>query len=122
MIVEVYRNLHKHGPAGEPIYSVRSGGRVVEHTPSIWLIGVLFVVRPAGQRRVLRERAKNVHAWVRGERLEPSEIPAKEKLSAPRLVTYDPYKGPTFYDRQTGEPITTARLAHVGPRGVEVWP
>lgn len=118
MIVEVYRNLHKRGPSGEPIYSVRSGGRVVEHTPSIWLIGVSFVVREAGRQRVLRERAKNVHAWVRGERVEAPG----GRLRAPLSVTYDPYTGPTFRLRSSGEPITTARLAHVGPRGVEVWP
>lgn len=116
MIVEVYRNLHKHGPGGEPVYSLRKTGIVVGHVTSVWISNASFVVRESGRQRVLRERRKNVHAWVKGARASAPSEPGF--LVA---VTYNPYAGPTFYERETGEPVTGAPLVHIGPRGVEVW-
>jgi hypothetical protein len=58
--VEVYWNLHKNCFSYRPI-----GGRVI-HADSIVLKDVTFAVQPAGRERVLREKKKNVHAFVRG--------------------------------------------------------
>lgn len=62
--VEVYFNLHKR------CFSVREGGRVVAHLPSIVLTDCTFVVQPAGLRRVRETGVKNVHAFVRGTQVE----------------------------------------------------
>lgn len=63
--VEVYRNLTKK------TLSVRSNdtGRVVKHTNSIYLTHCRFVVGKKGRLRVLKEKQKNVHAFVRGKEL-----------------------------------------------------
>ena len=61
--IEVYRNLHKK------CFSVRHKGKVVMHLQDheqLALTNVKFVVQPAGRAKVLRERKKNVHAFVRG--------------------------------------------------------
>ena len=62
MKVEVYFNLHKR------VFSVRSckTGRVIHHTKNVHIRDPQFVVRGGGRQRVLRERKKNVHAFVRG--------------------------------------------------------
>jgi hypothetical protein len=62
MKVEVYFNLHKR------VFSVRSckTGRVIHHTKNVHIRDPQFVVREGGRQRVLRERKKNVHAFVRG--------------------------------------------------------
>ena len=61
--VEVYRNLHKK------CFSVRHKGKGVMHLQDheqLSLTNVKFVVQPAGRAKVLREKKKNVHAFVRG--------------------------------------------------------
>mgnify|MGYP003641021033 FL=1 len=62
--LEIYYNLHKK------CFSVRHKGLVVKHlldTEQLALSNVKFVVQPAGRAKVLREKKKNVHAFVRGE-------------------------------------------------------
>ena len=109
--VEVYRNLHKN------CYSVRalSGedkGRVIDHVQSITLRDVSFVVQPAGRNRVLEEKRKNVHAFVRGT---ITDTPIKHGMS----VRYDPYLNDAFIvtrpmrSKDYDEIIRKASLAHL---------
>jgi hypothetical protein len=77
--VRVYRNLHNG------MFSVEYQGKVVAHMLEVSLIDVEFRVQEAGRRRVLRERAKNVHAFVVGTIDDVS----LEGLHVP--VTYNPY-------------------------------
>ena len=110
MRVEVYWNLRKN------CYSVRdcSTGRVVEHTNSLWIRNPVFVVRQAGREKVLRDKQKNVHAFVRGELGEGtlknvtfSGFPDEDK----RIATYNPYKSCTFVDKKTGKVLYNAKYA-----------
>jgi hypothetical protein len=62
---DVYFNLHKK------VYSIRgrSGfykGRVRYHAKALEITYPTFVVQPAGRAKVLKEKRKNVHAFVRG--------------------------------------------------------
>ncbi len=103
MRVEVYWNLRKG------CYSVRDckTGRVVEHTNSLWIRNALFVVRQAGREKVLRDKQKNVHAFVRGELGEGTLFPNKEGS----IATYNPYKYSTFVDKKTEKVLYNARYA-----------
>ena len=110
MRVEVYWNLRKG------CYSVRDckTGRVVEHTNSLWIRNALFVVRQAGREKVLRDKQKNVHAFVRGElghgtlkNVTFSGFPDEDK----REATYNPYKYSTFVDKKTEKVLYNARYA-----------
>lgn len=58
--VDVYRNLHKN------CFSIRQGGIVKCHAKEIPLILVEFRVGKKGRERVISEKRKNVHAFVRG--------------------------------------------------------
>lgn len=61
---ETYWNLHKD------VFSVRVKGRVVQHIRSAFVRNVTFAVQPAGRAKVLLEQRKNVHAFVRGDRMK----------------------------------------------------
>jgi len=65
---------------------------------------VKFVVQPAGRAKVLREKRKNVHAFVRGTRVDGLKIRVGQAL------VYNPYKRDSFYYRCNGQPIYTAGL------------
>lgn len=91
--VEVYRNLHKN------CFSVRRNGRVVKHLhddENLVLKNVRFVVQPAGRKKVLDQKRKNVHAFVRGTvAFEQRPI---DRLYVPNMqITYNPYKYDKFY-------------------------
>ena len=90
--VEVYRNLHKK------CWSVRQGGKVKVHTSYICLQAADFVVQPAGREKVLREKKKNVHAFVRGYLISAQTLNRMNKDIEWTMdaVTYNPYKHPHF--------------------------
>ena len=100
MIVEVYRNLHTGS------WSIRSSktGLVIDHADQVHLTGAKLVVQPAGRAKVLREKRKNVHAFIRGERVPMAADPQP----ADQQVSYNPYKCGSFVIKSTGEPITEA--------------
>ena len=59
--VQAYRNLHKK------CWSVRHKRKVVSHEAHVFLVHAKFHVSQAGRERVVREKRKNVHAWVEGK-------------------------------------------------------
>lgn len=105
MKVEVYWNIKKK------IYSVRSlerenKGRVIKHTNKLFLKDVNFVVQEGGRQRVLKEKSKNVHAFIRGT------ISKNRKITG-ESITYNPYKYSTFVQRKDQKPIFSARFARL---------
>ena len=111
MRVEVYFNLHKK------LFSVRDckTGRVVHHTQRIWIEDPVFVVRKAGRERVLREKKKNVHAFVRGTWFKvQSDFDVSRLIDHQACsdeVTYNPYKYGSFVTKHDAKPIDFGRLA-----------
>lgn len=95
----VYFNLHTKR------FSVMNRGKVRNSNAEFLCISDAdFVVRPAGRERVLREGRKNVHAFVRGSAVEVDRDGFSD-LDAPVQISYNPYKGNTFYRVDTGEPV-----------------
>jgi hypothetical protein len=92
--VEVYYNLHKK------CLSVRKRGLVIDHVSSILLKNAEFVVQPAGRKRVVKEKRKNVHAYIRGERVAVASFDGKSER-----ITYNPYKNKSFVSVETGKPV-----------------
>ena len=115
MRVEVYWNLHRD------TYSVRdlSGDRkglVTSHPTDICLKDVTFAVQPSGRSRVLRDRVKNVHAFVRGVPHDRTDAEINERMREQcegrgewTAVSYNPYKNESFVDSD-GDPIREAEL------------
>lgn len=91
--VRVYWNSHRK------LFSIQvqngHGWYVVGHTADVQLINVTFQVSAAGHRRALREKVKNVHAFVRGTLVgvDSVEIPEEQtdvlnNVYTVRLVWY----------------------------------
>lgn len=108
--VKVYRNLHKSAANGAPTYSVMQDGLVVAHASGIALTGVQFIVNAAGREKVLREKRKNVHAFVTG-------YVARECPPYTLRASYNPYKAGNFQIAPNFA-IQSAAGAYVGPEGV----
>ena len=106
--IEVYRNLHRD------CFSVRHKGKVIDYLhdyEQLALTNVKFVVQPAGRAKVLSERRKNVHAFVRGEyvgyenTLDNNLYFGKFEDLDFYAVSYNPYKSDKFVVKETGKPI-----------------
>jgi hypothetical protein len=109
--VDAYRNLHKG------CISVRKGGRVQKCSQKVALLTPKFVVGAGGRARVLREKRKNVHAFVRGTLTSKGAPRGACKIA----VTYDPYKYKTFVTRKGKKPVHGGLYAVVRPGGVTLW-
>jgi len=102
--VDVYFNRHKS------TFSVRHKGKVIEHTDMVVIKNPTFVVNKGGRDRVLREKKKNVHAFVRGEYyLRP--MVAIDEIKNWKGIYYNPYKHDSFVDLATDQPIKESKWA-----------
>ena len=101
MKVEVYKNIRKKK------WSVRDSktGKLINHTSFIHLKDAKLVVQPGGRARVLRDRVKNVHAFIKGEMTTPSECLCNRIPMEIHQIKYDPYKNESFIITTTEEPI-----------------
>ena len=108
MRVEVYFNLHKR------VFSIRSckTGRVIHHAKDVHIVNPKFVVRKGGRQRVLRERKKNVHAFVRGNLTTFKDNPSR----LADTIGYNPYKYDSFVNVTDEEPVYKAFRAWLNVR------
>lgn len=103
MKADVYRNLHKK------CMSVRSRekdsyGRVKRRTKDLVMQNCSFVVREKGRRKVILEKRKNVHAFIRGN-VSSTYVHPDFSLDGLVEVTYNPYHSDSFYVKHTGQPV-----------------
>lgn len=115
MRVAVYYNLHRH------LWSVKAlegqnKGRVIAHAKRLVLTDVKFKVNESGRQRVIRERVKNVHAFIIGNLtaiedvawlyLETGIVNGNwpDVSEADKCyITYNPYLFTGFVDRANGD-------------------
>lgn len=118
--VFVYRNLHSQ------CWSVRcqKTRRVIAHADSVGLEGCCELkVSEKGQQRVVREGRKNVHAGIVGTVWSASLVgeAMEDRLhslaSGGERISYNPYRGPSFYSKATGEDLSVADWAALTPSG-----
>lgn len=111
MKVFCYRNLRYK----TVMWSVRSckTGRVVTHQPLVILKNCELKVSKAGRVRVLKEKRKNVHAGIQGEKM-----PIPSRWSMPwRRVEYNPYLYESFVYSDTKEPVKFAEFVKLSENG-----
>ena len=89
MKVKVYWNSRKK------LFSIVHKGKVIAHKEVVFLSDCKFVVNPMGREKVLREKRKNVHAYICGT-LADSEEPARGDTFEPVNVRYNPYWNCSF--------------------------
>ena len=112
--VQVYYNLHKK------CLSVRYKGKVIEHAQEVTLTDARFHVQQAGRERVLKQKRKNVHAYISGKLKETfwfTQAP-KYTWTAKQRVTYNPYKYKNFVNKETLEPVTSAEVVHISGKRI----
>lgn len=116
--VSVYWNLHKR------LFSLKYNGRVVTHTNHLCLLHPHFIVNQSGRARVLRERRKNVHAYIRGTlaRFTYNDNFILSCISSsPIGVKYNPYERDCFFSLEDGCAVRTADLALLNAGGVVAY-
>lgn len=120
MRVEVYWNFHRK------CYSVRAlegpeKGRVVDHLQQLVVKDAKLVVRQAGRAKVLREKRKNVHAFVRGTWVARSEW--HPVGAQPVGLAYNPYVYESFMAIPEPADVAVAafeaRMVHLTTTGLE---
>lgn len=113
-----YWNLHKQCVS----YKLGSGGRV-SHATSVVLDRVEFRVQPAGRKKVLEEKRKNVHSFVLGRLVKAVPLATFNVQHLERIgyrkAYYNPYKTDVWIDAETGHELTHAAHAVIQDR--QVW-
>lgn len=109
MIVYCYRNLGRRGV----VWSVKNTatGLVVDRSSTVYLGNCQLKVSQRGRDRVLLERVKNVHAGVKGERID--SVPEGNW----RRVEYNPYLYNSFVYSDSKQAVTTARYVKLTVTG-----
>jgi hypothetical protein len=113
MRVQVYYNLHKH------VWSVKDKktGRVIAHLDSILLANCKFIVREGGRQRVIKEKSKNVHAFIEGD-WDGTDSNGSILINVGISVTYNPYLYDSFVRKKNSKPIKTADVVWMDKRQV----
>lgn len=113
MKVECYYNSHKKA------VSIRKKGKVISHADGVLLKDPKFIVQEGGRKRVLREKKKNVHAYVRGELIVAIPGDTLEGLiemaddAGYRAARYCPYEKRYFYDTHSESAVYSASYAMI---------
>jgi hypothetical protein len=89
--IRVYRNLHKN------MYSIQQGGLVVAYAERLCVRDFKTIVGKKSRDRVLKEKSKNVHAFIEGYYETSGMGTSAAKNDLPAIIRYDPYKFDFFY-------------------------
>jgi hypothetical protein len=118
MNVFIYWNLHKN------CWSIKNlkTGRVMAHADQVSVKNVVFKVSEAGRQRVINEKRKNVHAGVKGQLVDYTPRGGQKATKMPNLkaVSYNPYRGPTFFYKADDSPAIRASGAFLDSKMVWV--
>ena len=98
----IYRNLRTGG------FSVRYRGLVIDRAFTLVAENVEFKVNELGRLKVIKERQKNVHAFVVADKYNAKKYPflQKDKVDNLDRITYNPYTDTQF--KCNGKKINTA--------------
>lgn len=98
MATHVWYNLNLH------VWSVKIGKAPVRHCTRTSLRSACFRVSEHGRQQVIAKRCRQVHAYAAGTEQDcPAELP-----EGAIQVSYNPYKGPSFYRKDNGAPVWAA--------------
>ena len=119
--------LHTHLPrlrsgTTPDVISVKTPGLRIEYASWVSLRDVEFRVNEKGRQRCLERGVRNVHAWVVGaeaDRLAGHWPHFNRPPEGWSTAVYDPWKGPSFVNANTLEPVTAA--GYVIMSGKNVW-
>jgi len=116
--VKVYYNLHKKLFSVVALAGPRKG-RVIAHKQDLILTCVTFKVQESGRQRVLREKQKNVHAFVVGEWRDVCYYFPESYGIDTRQICYNPYKYDSFVLKDSEEPVSSARVVWLSGKTIK---
>jgi hypothetical protein len=107
--VKVYFNLHKQ------CFSIKDikTGLVVAHASELTLRDCSFKVSESGRQRVLREKRKNVHAYVVG-----TFVWDMAQTNLDNHALYNPYKYSSFVN-ENGQPLHAAEVVSLRKKAIK---
>lgn len=106
-IVKLYFNLHKKCLSVKD----KKTGLIIAHMDHVLIHNAKFKVSEKGRQRVLRERRKNVHAFIEGEICFDKDFTI-DNLDTFGVAYYNPYTTSTFVDLKTQEPIYSSNIVY----------
>ena len=112
-LTRVYYNLHKRKLSIQQKQINASGKlvwKVVRHSNLIILQDAKFKVSEAGRQRVIKEKRKNVHAFVTGYECNDPMVMEDGK------VFYNPYKFSSFVDENQNPIHSTPKVCILGSK------
>lgn len=124
-LYKIYKNLTN----GKWSIKDHSSGLVVGHADGVILKDCKFIVNESGRQRVLRERQKNVHAYILGSVTEVKGFksfkgrdinPVDPPSYIPWItheVGYNPYKYKSFVDSWTFNSVYQSKYVICCERG-----
>ena len=104
---KIYRNLHRQSFSIQGYLKDKKGYRVVDRADCAILKNVLFKVMQTGRERVVKEKRKNVHAFVMPTYYQhlSKRASSKQSIEGLREIYYNPYKYNSFVYKDTGESL-----------------
>ena len=96
--VEVYRNLNRG-----KVFSIKDKktGLVVAWADRFMIENVICKVREGGRQRVIKDKRKNVHAFLVSNYAGECEM----DISTMNELYYDPFNLDSFINKETGEKV-----------------
>lgn len=118
---------HLHLPrlrSGETpnVISLKTPGEKIDYVSWVELAHPTFRVHEKGRQRCLRDNVRNVHAWVVGEQVASGTGDQLVPSEPMRRAIYDPWKGGSFVDAETFEPVHSANRAVLSGKDVYYQP
>ena len=99
----IYRNLHRGNFSIQSHLKDKGGYRVTDRASTAILNDCTFRVYDAGRQKVIREKRKNVHAYV--EALSYRHIKGEVDVTGLREIYYNPYTLDSFVYKDTDEKV-----------------
>lgn len=119
---------HLHLPrlrSGETVnvISLKVPGERIDYTSMVSLTGAMFRVSEPGRQRCIRDGVRNVHAWVVGDLGGRSDGVAWRDVPPAGFsrAVYDPWKGSSFVNAETLEPVFESSLVVMSGKSVFYW-
>lgn len=109
--IKVYRNLHNN------MYSIKQQGLVVAHAERLCISNCKFIVNEKGRQKVIKEKKKNVHAYIEGKYTTSCMGTTASRNDLPVKVTYNPYLYDSFINTQYKTPVKGARAVILSEGG-----
>ncbi|MFD1136561.1 hypothetical protein [Paenibacillus urinalis] len=90
--------------------------RVIDYRACIVLCNVNFIVHQKGRERVLKERKKNLHAFISGYYY--ADLQSEIKEVPKHKAYYNPYKTKSFVNKETMEVLRTAKRVYCAGKNI----